>query len=171
MAKKTDVVKVEDDAVDLVEKGFAVRNSTDGGEHLSQSYVPVSYEDALADIAAFTGGEIIEFQGSPYEVVDKESLIDIPMVVLDYKFTPGKFGEDFVSVVAITENDKRVVFNDGGTGVRAQFEHMATQNPRRFGIHLPNGLRKSTYPIDKDGSPVPYGSPDAAAEASTYYVA
>jgi hypothetical protein len=67
-------------------------------------------------------GSIVEFEGSPYEVIDKETLIDVPFMIVDIRVNPaGEFGE-FVSVCGLLEDPKArpFVINDGSTGLAEQ---------------------------------------------------
>ncbi len=136
------------------------KNETKAVETYQAPYVPVSFEDALRH---FEAEGIVEFAGSPYNVVDKESLIGVPFLIVDYRFNEeGSYGR-FVSVLAVTETDDRVVINDGSTGVMQQIDMLAQTYPDRKGILCKGGLRRSDYTYtDTDGKEKP---------ASTYYIA
>lgn len=53
-------------------------------------------------------------------LVDKESLIDAPHIITGAVFREGASELGYVSVEATTANDVDVVYNDSGTGIRAQ---------------------------------------------------
>jgi len=125
---------------------------------ITDTFLPNTFEEALAHY------DVITFEGSPYAVTDKADLLGVDMVVLDYKFHQGSFGE-FVSVMAITHDNRRVVFSDGSSGIYEQFRFMKDQAPNTTGgIRLPKGLTVSRYTyLDKvTGKELP---------AATYYVA
>ncbi len=134
------------------------------------NYVPDTWED----LVEYVSGEIITFQGSPWEVIKKEALVGIPFMIADVRHYEGKFG-DAVAVMVLTQaplvghTDARYVINDGSTGVYQQIVYMLARAKRKTGIMCPNGLRFSEYdyqPVDLAGEPM--GNP---IPAKTYYIA
>lgn len=126
--------------------------------------------DSVTDLQAMFAdqGGIIEFKGSVFDVVDKELLISKPFTIVDIRFYNGSYGEA-CAVLALTEDGKKVVFNDGSTGVFEQCRRMVAHVGRRGGFNCPNGLRASRYEWqekDFDGNPI--GTPKPAV---TYYIA
>jgi hypothetical protein len=108
--------------------------------------------------------ESIDDFGTGFIVTQKETLIGAPMVAIEWRFNQGDTGE-FVSVTAITDDGRKIVFNDGGTGVRDQLKSVTARreargsaNPTR-GLSLPRGLKSSTYTMDGGG------------QATTFYIA
>lgn len=101
-------------------------------------------------------------------LVDKDTLINKPMIILAWNFSQGNFGE-FVAVKVRTA-DGLYVFTDGSTGIyeqiaRYQERLIASDGWDKFvasGMMVPKGLRKSEYTYtDEDGKEVP---------AVTYYI-
>jgi len=132
-----------------------------------QGYVPQTWED-FQDKLASVGLESITISGSPYEVVKKDVLVDVPFAIIDVREYEGKFGPT-VAVACITQDNRRLVFNDGSTGVMSQLKDIIAQTGRRGGFICPNGLRASSFeyqPTDFDGQPM--GNP---IPATTYYIA
>lgn len=107
---------------------------------------------------------------------DKSKLIDIPLLIISWNVNAGDFSQTFVSVRAIArfgqKEDTKIVFNDGGTGIKEQLEAYAAKYKDRpmGGIFVHHGLRASVYGLDKDDQPVKLGSPEAVGKAVTYYL-
>jgi hypothetical protein len=109
--------------------------------------------------------EIQEFTSSEWELVgNKDELIGKRFIIARTRFNEGKMG-DFVSVMAFTvpnttdEAPKKIVFNDGSTGVYKQLKDYVATHDQDTAINCPKGLRVSRYTTD-DG-----------IEAATYYIA
>ena len=135
-----------------------------GQIRLPETFVPDSWED----IEKALEGDLIEFQGSPYEVVEKSKLVGEPFIITNLRFWEGDKG-DVVSVMLLTKDGKKLVFNDGSTGVYRQLKYIVSQTNRFSGIKVMRGLRSSTYETqekDFDGNPI--GKP---FKATTYYLA
>jgi hypothetical protein len=134
--------------------------------------VPTSWVEAEKLI-----GSIVEFEGSPYEVISKDDLIDVPFLIVDIRVNPnGEFGE-FVSVCGLLEDPERrpFVINDGSTGLAEQAKGLVNGG-RRAGILVKGGLRKSEYmyqATDLDGNPMKdeKGKDVKPIPATTYYLA
>lgn len=125
--------------------------------------------DSWQDVAEFFEGEVIEFQGSPYTVVKKDALVEVPFMITDVRFYESKqYDSEAVAICCITEDGQKLVFNDGSTGVFQQVKHMVATSKRKAGILCSNGLRKSTYKVEiPDG----FDGDTKEIEASTFYVA
>lgn len=136
---------------------------------VSREFVPDSVEELEAFYAE--QGGLITFQGSPYDVVKKTELVGVPFVIVDIRLYEGKWG-DACAILAILENtQRRVVFNDGSTGVLRQCKFAMQQAGRRGGFRCPKGLRVSEYTYvekDLDGNPLEGAKP---TKAFTYYIA
>lgn len=140
------------------------------------SFVPTSFEDL--DSYFESQGGLITFKGSEYDLVrDKDELVEVPFAIVSIRFYQGTFGEA-CAVMAITEDGRKIVFNDGSSGIFSQCEHMVKRSRRRGGFLCPNGLRKSEYtyvPRDLDGNSLvgqtgPDGKVYEETPAATYYV-
>ena len=117
--------------------------------------------------------ESFDDYGTGFKVTEKERLIGVPMVLVEWRFNAGKYGENFVSVAAVTKHGDKVIFNDGSTGIRAQLEMVTEQRigkshpTPQAGLLVENGLTRSDYEVDL---------PNAKGEivptpASTFYLA
>ena len=121
-------------------------------------YLPERWEDIVAKY----GGEVDTME-SPWKLVDKRDLLGVPFIIADFRFLTGDYGEDCVAVRAMTQDNVRIVFTDGSTGIRTQLKHYQQVKHRNGGIVCPNGLRVSEYEYtDPEGKTKP---------AKTYYVA
>ncbi len=131
---------------------------------LPQTFVPDTWED----IEAALEGDLIEFQGSPYELTEKQKLIGEPFIITDLRFWDGDKGP-VVSVCLLTKDGRKLVFNDGSSGIFRQLQDIVSQTNRFSGIKVMRGLRASSYETtekDFDGNPI--GKP---FKATTYYLA
>lgn len=98
--------------------------------------------DELANVI-FVAAE--EF-GNGAEKVEKEALLGIRFLILEFKFqTDPKTKRDYVNVLLMAENGKKAWFNDGSTGVFAQLQHFYAKRKLTGGIRCDQGLRVSEY--------------------------
>ena len=117
-----------------------------------------SFGDAVAlanEKGGITDGKDL---GIGLEVVEKEQLVGVEMILLEWRFNSGDFGP-FVSVTAMTKDNRKLVFNDGSTGIFSQLEEIADTG-KTGNIYLRKGLRKSTY-----------DNPQGEGKSTTYYLA
>jgi hypothetical protein len=119
-----------------------------------------SYEDAWAAAEA-AGGAVEDWSdyGTGFVVVaNKDELVDKPFVIAEWRFNDGKFADQFVSMAVVTKDNRKLIVNDGGTGIRDQLmrvtakrlERGAPEGTARVGLVCERGLRKSTYPFTDD---------------------
>lgn len=84
-----------------------------------------------------------------FSLAEKESLEGKPFLIVDFRFNEGDYGNDFVSVNAIEQlpggGIRKVVFNDGSTGVRDQLRKFQDETGRSGGLYVKRGLRASRY--------------------------
>lgn len=132
---------------------------------------------ALLESKGITVVEAADEIGDGFALIeDKNTLIGIPLLILSWNINAGDYSSTFVSVRAIARfgrsEDTKVVFNDGGTGIREQLDAYASKYPDRpmGGIFVGHGLRKSEYGLDKDNMPVKLGSEEAVGKAATFYL-
>lgn len=104
--------------------------------------------------------ESIAEYGSGFEVAEKNRLIGNPFIVVDGKVNHGEYG-DFVSLLVVTKANEKLIINDGSTGIYHQCLELLTHRKTLAGVVCAHGLRKSTYPIEIDGS---------ERQATTYYL-
>lgn len=102
---------------------------------------------------------------------DKGALVNVPFMILEWRFNDGDFGE-FVSAMVVTKHNEKWVLNDGSTGIRDQLKMVTAQrvtngHPHpQAGLLVSNGLTRSDYIAD---------IPNAKGEivptpATTYYL-
>jgi hypothetical protein len=125
-----------------------------------------SYQDAMKVLAQNGVGEIDnagDVLGDGFPLLEKkDSLLETPFVLLDWRFILGDFGE-YVSARGITTAGQKFRLNDGSTGIYRQLESYTRQSGKRRGLAVPAGLTRSDYEYTDDkGNTTP---------ASTYYLA
>lgn len=169
--------KTQDDSVEAFtdedKNNTALANPTSGlvGTRVNPLVIPDSFDEAIA-LLTEQGEGVVEYEGSPWHVVDKKHLVGNPFIIMGWGFTQGDRGL-FVSLLALTKNPvpdtngtftSRVVINDGGTGIRAQWEALCLSGKAKPGTRVNGGLRVSeyTYYNEKEGRDEP---------ASTFYLA
>lgn len=138
-------------------------------------FTPTTWEELEA--AFEDEGGLIEFEGSPWAVIDKAKLVDVPFIIADVReYTSGKFGNDVMAVMVVTKDAITIdgkprtqfVFNDGSTGVMEQIKGVVATTGRKAGFKCPNGLRRSDYKVMQHD---PFGNePDKEIESTTYYI-
>jgi hypothetical protein len=132
-----------------------------------------SWEDVSALLE--THGVEVEFAdkvlGDGFSVLstdEKMTLIGRPMMLMEWRFNNGAQGE-FVSIRAIVKTGdmstdiKKVILNDGSTGIRDQLKKFTAMTGKRAGLVVRRGLRVSeyTYEDEKTGEKRP---------AKTFYI-
>lgn len=112
-----------------------------------------------------------EILGNGFELLSKDEkakLVDVPFMILDWRFNIGDMGT-FVSLTIAAQNPdktmRKVIINDGSTGICAQIETLANRGitPPVF---VAKGLVRSDYDYeveDKNGETV-------KRPATTYYL-
>lgn len=73
---------------------------------------------------------------------DKQRLVGVPMLILDWSFNDGDNGQ-FVSLKVLT-NTERLIVNDGSTGIAAQLGELSEQGVTKA-IYCKHGLKASNY--------------------------
>lgn len=130
-----------------------------------------SFSDAMLLVQNATGEapvDAADVLGNGFEIVEKSTLVDVPMILISWRFNVGDKGV-FTSVMAMTENGRKVIFNDGSTGIRDQLNAYTSQTGKTAGLLLRHGLTVSEYPVDKDGKPTKVRE-EMAGTAKTYYL-
>lgn len=121
-----------------------------------------SFEDALALVQDVFGGEVIDSQdlGDGFALVeDKTGLLGTPFIILAATFSEGEYKREdgtmgtFVSCRIVTEDGRKMVLNDGGSGIHDQIQMLWTMKPEVVGkpIICRKGLRVSEYDHPKYG--------------------
>jgi hypothetical protein len=130
-------------------------------------------QEALAALAsAGVPVESIDAYGDGAQMAEKANLIGVPMLLTSWSFAESDYDKEsvFVIVKAITDQDVKVIFVDGSTGIRAQLWNITEERSANgvegdaaySGLICPRGLRVSEYTYTDDkGKSIP---------ASTYYL-
>jgi hypothetical protein len=127
-----------------------------------------SFDDAMA-LAIQTVGDIETADnalGNGFALLDnKTALIGAPSMFLSWTFNAGDFGE-FVSVHVVARNEsggaRKVIVNDGSTGIFQQLREYTDRTGRQGGLFVRKGLRQSVYEyVDDKGNKRP---------ATTFYL-
>ena len=124
-----------------------------------------SFADAIA-LAQTEFETIVEADkaiGTGFDVLDKEEkqqLVGVTFLILESQVNSGDMGE-FVSFTAVTEHDRKVIVNDGGTGIFQQVKRLHEKTGQSGGFLVRGGLRRSEYTKEIDGKPT---------KAVTYYL-
>lgn len=94
------------------------------------------------------------------EPIDKDSLLGVPFVIVDWREMSGTFGP-YAFVEIVTKDNRHGFLTDGGVGITDQLRtvHMATG--RRSGYVAKRGLRRSDYTTEINGKPI---------DGTTYYL-
>lgn len=108
-----------------------------------------SFDDALSIINEKMGGQVAEVSdlGDGFSVLEnKETLIGTPFIIVQSVFRDGDYGP-YVSCHVVTQDGRKLILNDGSTGVRDQIAMLWERKPEMKGrpIVCRKGLRKSTY--------------------------
>lgn len=136
-----------------------------------------SWEQAIAALRMQFGDEILadiaDELGTGFAVADdttKRQLVGVPMLLVGWTFNLGNWGE-FVSMLAITQDGRKVVVNDGSTGIKEQLSEYTARTGKYAGLRVRHGLRESTYDIDAETKiPVTRDFIGATEEAHTFYL-
>ena len=120
---------------------------------------------SVDDIIQRFGGKVVEVREvvGDFALVDSSELVGKPFMVAHWEereseefgqFTAEGFEKaKYVSVYVITRDDKqeKLVFNDGGVGIKETLENFTTATNQRGGLNCPFGLRASEYDVIVDG--------------------
>lgn len=146
-----------------------------------------SYDDALVllgldGLGADEISSFLEWDTNPYQVVEKKELEGKPLLIVQWRFVDGTFGE-YVVCHAIARlgngTDWQVLFTDGSVGIARQLNELTNKRladidsaatekekaklPRpQQGAFVRGGLAASNYEVEgPDGKMIP---------ATTYYL-
>lgn len=133
-----------------------------------------SFEDAYALAARYYGEEGLvsadETIGNGFRLLaSKDALIDVPFIALAWRFNPGEYQGEFVTMMVVTEDGRKLIVNDGGSGICNQLATYTNATGRHGGMLVKRGLTRSDYEyedhsvLDADGNPT-------KRPASTFYL-
>lgn len=129
-----------------------------------------AFDDAMALVNEKLGGEVIDSAdlGDGFGVLDtknKGQLIGVTFFILSAQFSQGDNGE-FVSCRIVTKDGRKLILNDGGTGIYEQLKTLWTVKPAAYGqpVLVRKGLRESRYNHPEHGPSVTYYLDTSASE-------
>jgi len=141
--KKTEVAKT-DDVTDIINAPLA-----------GAFDIPMTPGMSSMTMSEPSKAKSSTFEGSPYTVVDKETLIGKEFLITDLRTFVGDYGPA-VSVMAITKDDERIVFVDGSTGIYEQVKFMSDRPDARPDSAAPMGSASpNTRTKLRTGPPLP----------------
>jgi hypothetical protein len=117
----------------------------------------VSIEDATDAIG--DGFEMLE---------DKEFLVKRPFLFVQWTFTHGDFGDDYMIARVVADDGGKYVITDGSTGLYRQVREYEESTGKTRGLLVKRGLRKSEYFLDGKGQPS--AEDTGNGKGSTYYL-
>lgn len=169
---KTDAVKQDRDSAAGIDSGKGLtRDELD---------TPLTFEEAWAEISdhGLSENDVV-LVTNVYEPLgkNKDPLVAKPFVVRSVKFSADKVtGNPFVIMHCIDQQNNRWLLTDGSSGIYKQMDaqvakRMEDGHPYPFNFYVvANGLRKSEFGIDANGSAVPLGDSMAVDRGATYYI-
>lgn len=119
--------------------------------------------------------------GNGFEMIEKkDSLIGVPFIILDARFSDGDYGT-FVICEIITKDNFKGVIIDGSMGIREQVRALIEERTAAgvehaaSGIVVKRGLTKSDYYRNVNSGDIEKNLPDGARSAdwekgSTFYL-
>lgn len=110
------------------------------------------------DVIPQNVGEVLGDGFSLLATADKKTLEGEEFIILDWQFTEGDRGE-YVTVRLVTKSGRKLILNDGSTGIRDQMKKYAEVSSQP--LYVARGLRRSDYTINVDGK---------SERATTYYL-
>ncbi|HVI71481.1 MAG TPA: hypothetical protein VM656_08355 [Pyrinomonadaceae bacterium] len=128
-----------------------------------------SFDDAVRIATEVHGSLTYADQelGDGFALLSKEQknlLCGVPLLLLEWKFRGGDFG-NFVTMRVIARNPdgnvSKYIVNDGSTGIAEQLADYQTATQRTGGMFVGKGFRRSDYEVEIDGE---------TRGASTYYL-
>lgn len=124
-----------------------------------------SYESVMQILAkAGIKPKSISEYGTGFEVANQKDLVNVPFVIVDARIVPAEksdYGKDFLVFFAFTNTNRKLIINDGSTGLCEQAKGIGVEN--LIGTVHEKGLTVSEYDhIAPDGTRTP---------ARTYYFA
>lgn len=131
----------------------------------------VSFDDALRLMEETYGEGAVALAsdalGDGFSLLEeKDQLIGVPCAFISWRESLGDFGP-FVAARVVTQDNRKVVIIDGGSGIYAQLSEFSQKFGRDGGLVARKGLRRSDYTYTdtdkKSGETV-------ERPATTYYI-
>ena len=124
---------------------------TDTGEILPfdprTDFLPLTYQE----VANLWGSDLTTVEAE-WELIEKSELIGVPFLIHSVRSYEGKYGNEVYAIMAVTVDDRRVVFNDGSGvgGVRAQVKALIDATGRNGGFNCPKGLKSREFIYEEE---------------------
>lgn len=107
---------------------------------------------SAVDLIMQKGGDVAlahEVIGNGFALLDdKKKLVDVPFIVLQWKFNAGTFGE-FATMLVITQKNEKFIVSDG-SGIPDQLKEVTERLNRTAGLAVAHGLVASDYLFCED---------------------
>lgn len=138
---------------------------------LSLNNAPTAFNDtALAAITDFQSvldlfnaenivPESMSDYGTGFEIAkEKGNLVGVPFIILEWRFNKSAHDAErpFVSAAIVTKDGRKLILNDGGTGICEQLnnvtaQRIAAEHPKpQVGLMVKDGLTRSDYKYVND---------------------
>lgn len=105
-----------------------------------------SFQDAVALLES-KGADITlahEVIGNGFALLDdKKKLVDVPFLILQWRFLAGNFGE-YVNMLVITQKNEKYIVSDG-SGMPEQMREFTARTGQTAGMAVLHGLTVSEY--------------------------
>jgi hypothetical protein len=129
-----------------------------------------TFDDALALVQDVFGGQIVEADktlGTGFAVLDdKNRLLGVAFIAVKIdQHATGDHGP-FTSLHVVTQDGRKYIINDGGTGIHGQITELYSRKPELIGLPLlvRQGLRRSDYVHPEHGPSVTFYLNTSASE-------
>lgn len=129
-----------------------------------------SFDDALSLVQDVFGGEIVEADktlGTGFAVLeDKNRLLGAAFIAVKIDQHPNGDHGPFTSLHVVTQDGRKYIINDGGTGIHEQITELYERKPALVGLPLlvRQGLRRSDYVHPEHGPSVTFYLNTSASE-------
>lgn len=139
--------------------------STDKSTDVSVDLSPLDSLTKVSDILAFFADLGVAVEDNDLDAIrslkvltedDKNGLKGVPLLLIQWRFNSGDFGE-FVSAEVAFEDGRLAVLNDGSTGICAQLRELSDHRERvghptpYAGRMVRGGISRSDYETEIDG--------------------
>lgn len=118
-----------------------------------------SFEDAVR-----LAGEMGDIADATQEIgdgftmcEDKDLLLKVPFILMQWGFTPGDYGDDYCIARVVTQTGAKLIITDGGTGFSDQLKDYEQRTGRTSGLYVARGLRKSEYDKELENGETVHG--------------
>jgi hypothetical protein len=146
-----------------------------------------TFEDAarllyMAGIETVEAGQVLGDGFALLKDEGKARLVGVPILLLEWDFYPGDFGDTFVAIRLVARNPDgtagKYIINDGSTGIAKMLKDYTNRTGMAAGLVVRNGLRPSSYTFcEACARPLAAGEADDEhreagkhKKATTYYL-